>query len=73
MPTSPRRGSRTQAGSTCTAGTSLFVVEARLQNGRMLELSSNCADVFSVDWQSRDNWAVSTQTRDMLRALLVAQ
>ncbi|KRF27379.1 hypothetical protein [Phycicoccus sp. Soil802] len=68
-----RRGSRTQAGSTCTAGTSLFVVEARLQNGRMLELSSNCADVFAVDWQSRDNWAVSTQTRDMLRALLVAQ
>ena len=68
-----RSGSRTQAGSTCTTGTSLFVVEARMQNGRMLELSSNCADVFSVDWQSRDNWAVSSQTRDMLRALLVAQ
>ncbi|WP_457252732.1 hypothetical protein [Pedococcus sp. P5_B7] len=68
-----RGGSRTQAGSTCTTGTSLFVVEARMQNGRMLELSSNCADVFSVDWQSRDNWAVSSQTRDMLRALLVAQ
>ena len=68
-----RSGSRTQAGSTCTTGTSLFVVEARLRNGRMLELSSNCADVFAVDWQSRDNWTVSTQTRDMLRALLVAQ
>lgn len=68
-----RGGSRTQAGSTCTTGTSLFVVEARMQNGRMLELSSNCADVFSVDWQSRDNWAASSQTRDMLRALLVAQ
>jgi DNA-directed RNA polymerase specialized sigma24 family protein len=68
-----RSGSKTRAASTCTAGTSLFVVEARTKNGRMLELSSNCADAFSVDWQSRDTWAVSTQTRDMLRALLVAQ
>ena len=49
------------------------VVEARTVDGRMLELSSNCADVFAVDWQSRDNWTVSAQTRDMLRALLVAQ
>ncbi|GAA2170084.1 hypothetical protein [Pedococcus bigeumensis] len=68
-----RSGSATRAGSTCTTGSSLFVVEARLRNGRTLELSSNCADVFSVDWQSRDNWAVSAQTRDMLRALLVAE
>jgi DNA-directed RNA polymerase specialized sigma24 family protein len=68
-----RSGSRTQAGSRCTAGTSLFVVEARTVEGRLLELSSNCADVFAVDWQSRDNWTVSAQTRDMLRALLVAQ
>lgn len=68
-----RSGSKTQAGSACTTGTSLFVVEARTVDGRMLELSSNCADLFSVDWQSRDTWPVSTQTRDMLRALLVAQ
>lgn len=68
-----RSGSKTQAGSACTSGTSLFVIEARTQDGRVLELSSNCADVFAVDWQSRDTWPVSTQTRDMLRALLVAQ
>lgn len=68
-----RTGSRTQAGSACTTGASLFVIEARTTNGRRLELSSPCADVFSVDWQSRDNWTVSAQTRDMLRALLVAQ
>ena len=66
-------GSKAQPGSPCTAGTSLFVVEARTTDGRLLELSSNCADVFAVDWQSRDSWTVSAQTRDMLRALLVAQ
>jgi hypothetical protein len=68
-----RSGSRTQAGSTCSTGSSLFVVEARTTQGRVLELSSACADVFSVDWQSRDSWTVSPQTRDMLRALLVAE
>jgi hypothetical protein len=68
-----RSGSKVRAGSTCTTGTSLFVVEARTGDGRMLELSSNCADTFAVDWQARDTWAVSPQTRDMLRALLVAQ
>jgi hypothetical protein len=68
-----RVGSRIQAGSTCTTGSSLFVVEARTKEGRLFELSSNCADLFSVNWQSRDTWAVSAQTRDMLRALLVAQ
>jgi DNA-directed RNA polymerase specialized sigma24 family protein len=67
-----RSGSRTQAGSACTTGRSLFVIEARTQDGRDLELSSPCADVFSVDWRSRDTWPVSAQTRDMLRALLVA-
>ena len=68
-----RVGSRTQAGSPCDAGTSLFVIEARTEDGRLLELSSKCADVFAVNWQSRDNWTVSPQTRDMLRAMLVAQ
>ena len=68
-----RSGSKVRAGSSCTSGGSLFVVEARTRDGRLLELSSNCADVFAVDWQSRDTWAVSPQTRDMLRALLVAE
>jgi DNA-directed RNA polymerase specialized sigma24 family protein len=68
-----RGGSRTRAASTCSTGASLFVIEAQMRNGRLLELSSPCGDVFSVDWQSRDNWAVSAQTRDMLRALLVAE
>ena len=68
-----RVGSRTQAGSPCDSGTSLFVIEARTTDGRLVELSSKCADVFAVDWRSRDNWTVSTQTRDMLRALLAAQ
>jgi DNA-directed RNA polymerase specialized sigma24 family protein len=66
-----RAGSSLVPGSTCTAGTSLFVVRAQTDDGRLLELSSACADQFTVDWKSRDTWPVSPQTRDMLRALLV--
>lgn len=66
-----KTGSGTAAGSACTAGTSLFVVRAMTQEGRLVELSSICADRFSVDWAARDTWRVSAQTRDMLRALLV--
>jgi DNA-directed RNA polymerase specialized sigma24 family protein len=66
-----RAGSDRVPGSTCATGTSLFVVRARTDEGRLVELSSVCADRFTVDWTARDSWPVSTQTRDMLRALLV--
>lgn len=67
-----RAGSRSQVVPTCPTSGSLFVVEARTTDGRLLELSSECADAFSVDWRPRDTWPVSPQTRGMLRALLVA-
>jgi hypothetical protein len=52
-------------------GSSLFVVRGTTTEGRLVELSSVCADLFTVDWKRRDSWPVSTQTREMLRALLV--
>jgi DNA-directed RNA polymerase specialized sigma24 family protein len=64
-------GSSGGPGSTCTRGTSLFVVRARTAEGRLVELSSACADRFAVDWNQRDSWPVSARTRDMLRALMV--
>ncbi len=66
-----KAGSSLVPGSTCAAGTSLFVVRGMTEAGRLVELSSICADLFTVDWKARDAWPVSTQTRDMLRALLV--
>lgn len=66
-----RAGSSAVPGSSCTAGSSLFVVRGMTGDGRLVELSSVCADRFTVDWKARDSWPVSTQTRDMLRALLV--
>ncbi len=66
-----KAGSAPVAGSTCSTGSSLFVVRARTDQDRLVELSSACADRFTVDWKARDSWPVSTQTRDMLRALLV--
>ncbi|MEO6413364.1 MAG: hypothetical protein ABIO48_12340 [Pedococcus sp.] len=65
-----KAGSSIVPGSTCAAGTSLFVVRGMTDEGRLVELSSVCADQFSVDWKARDTWPVSTETRDMLRALL---
>jgi DNA-directed RNA polymerase specialized sigma24 family protein len=66
-----RAGSSAAPASTCTAGSSLFVVRGMTREGRLIELSSACADRFSVDWNARDSWPVSASTRDMLRALLV--
>ena len=66
-----KAGSTRAPGSTCVAGSSLFVVRGKTDEGRLVELSSVCADRFTVDWMARDSWPVSTQTRDMLRALLV--
>ena len=66
-----RAGSSLAPASTCVAGSSLFVVRAKTDEGRLVELSSVCADLFTVDWKARDTWPVSKETRDMLRALLV--
>jgi hypothetical protein len=66
-----KAGSSLAPGSTCVAGSSLFVVRGKTDEGRLVELSSVCADLFTVDWKARDSWPVSKETRDMLRALLV--
>jgi hypothetical protein len=66
-----RVGSSAGPGSTCTAGDSLYLVRAVTDAGRLIELSSVCADRFTVDWRARDTWPVSPETRDMLRSLLV--
>ena len=66
-----KAGSSLVPASSCTAGSSLFVVRAMTDDNRLVELSSICADRFTVDWKARDSWPVSAQTRDMLRALLV--
>ena len=66
-----RAGSGPAPGNACASGSSLFVVRGMTETGRLLELSSVCADRFTVDWNARDSWPVSTETRDMLRALLV--
>ena len=66
-----KAGSSLAPGSACEAGSSLFVVRGMTDDGRLVELSSVCADLFTVDWKVRDTWPVSTETRDMLRALLV--
>jgi DNA-directed RNA polymerase specialized sigma24 family protein len=66
-----KAGSSLVPGSACATGSSLFVVRAMTDTGRLVELSSVCADRFTVDWKARDSWPVSTQTRGMLRALLV--
>jgi DNA-directed RNA polymerase specialized sigma24 family protein len=66
-----KAGSSLGPGSTCAAGTSLFVVRGMTDEGRLVELSSVCADQFTVDWKARDTWPASAETRDMLRALLV--
>ncbi|NYG07459.1 DNA-directed RNA polymerase specialized sigma24 family protein [Phycicoccus badiiscoriae] len=63
-------GSSLSPGSTCTTGSSLFVVRAMTRQGRLVELSSDCADRFTVDWQPRDSWPASAETRGMLHALL---
>jgi DNA-directed RNA polymerase specialized sigma24 family protein len=68
-----RVGSSSLPGSSCSSGSSLFVVRARTDEGRLVELSSACADRFTVDWKARDSWPVSPSTRDTLRALLVAE
>jgi hypothetical protein len=66
-----KAGSSLAPGSTCVTGSSLFVVRGKTDEGRMVELSSVCADLFIVDWKARDSWPVSKETREMLRALLV--
>ena len=66
-----KAGSSAVPGSSCSAGSSLFVVRVMTDDGRVVELSSVCADRFTVDWKAKDSWPVSAQTRDMLRALLV--
>jgi DNA-directed RNA polymerase specialized sigma24 family protein len=68
-----KAGSSLVPGSPCAAGSSLFVVRGTTDKGRLVELSSVCADLFTVDWKARDSWPVSSQTRDMLRALLVVE
>jgi hypothetical protein len=66
-----KAGSSRAPGSTCVAGSSLFVVRGMTDDGRLVELSSTCADLFTVDWKARDTWPVSKETREMLRSLLV--
>ncbi|SDP35237.1 DNA-directed RNA polymerase specialized sigma subunit, sigma24 family [Pedococcus dokdonensis] len=68
-----RSGSRAQTATVCPASGALFVVEARTFEGRLVELSGSCPDSLSVDWRPRDTWALSDQTGDMLRSLLVAR
>ena len=67
-----RAGSRRTAKGDCARGPFRYVVRARTDTGRLVELSSTCGTEFAVDGHLRDSWRVSPDTTSMLRALLVA-
>ncbi|WP_157581500.1 hypothetical protein [Phycicoccus sp. Root563] len=67
-----RSGSRRTGKGDCASGPQRYVIRARTDTGRLVELSSICGHEFAVDGHLRDTWRVSGETTSMLRALLVA-
>ncbi|WP_406832095.1 sigma factor-like helix-turn-helix DNA-binding protein [Pedococcus sp. KACC 23699] len=67
-----RSGSRRARRGACVEGAWRYVIRARTDSGRLVELSSVCGREFAVDGHARDLWPVSADTTSMLRALLAA-
>jgi DNA-directed RNA polymerase specialized sigma24 family protein len=67
-----RSGSRRAVSGDCARGPWRYVIRARTDGGRLVDLSSICGREFAVDGHARDLWPVSADTTGMLRALLIA-
>lgn len=65
-------GSRRTRRGECAEGPWRYVIRARTDRGRLVQLSSVCGREFAVDGHARDVWPVSADTASMLRALLAA-